>query len=62
VVVSGEPEEDRPPYDQRFSLSTDGGQLVEVVLFKGGRSDGFTASRVWNRAPASPATPQKVQK
>ena len=50
VVQSAEPEEDHPPYEQRFSLSSDGRQLVEVILFKGGRSDGFSASRVWNRA------------
>lgn len=55
VVQSGEPEEDRPPYEQRFSVSSDGQQLLEVILFKGGRSDGFTASRVWNRAGSSPA-------
>jgi hypothetical protein len=55
VVQSGEPEEDHPPYEQRFSLSSGGEQLVEVVLFKGGRSDGFSASRVWNRVPATPA-------
>jgi hypothetical protein len=54
VVQSGEPEEDHPPYEQRFSLSSDRQQLVEVILFKGGRSDGFSASRVWNRA--TPAT------
>jgi hypothetical protein len=55
VVQSGEPEEDHPPYEQRFSLSPDGQQLVEVILFKGGRSDGFSASRVWNRATPAPA-------
>ena len=55
VVQSGEPEEDHPPYEQRFSLSPGGQQLVEVILFRGGRSDGFSASRVWNRAPAPPA-------
>ena len=38
VVQSGEPEEDHPPYEQRFSVSPDGQRLVEVVLFKGGRS------------------------
>jgi hypothetical protein len=63
VVESGEPEEDHPPYEQRFSLSSDRQQLVEVVLFRGGRSDGFSASRVWNRVPAGPAmsssTPQQ---
>ena len=55
VVQSGEPEEDHPPYEQRFSLSPDGQRLVEVILFKGGRSDGFSASRVWNRATSGPA-------
>jgi hypothetical protein len=55
VVQSGEPEEDHPPYEQRFSLSSDRQQLVEVILFKGGRSDGFSASRVWNRVPVTPA-------
>ena len=61
VVQSGEPEEDHPPYEQRFSLSSDGRQLVEVILFKGGRSDGFSASRVWNRAPAAPAVTSTSQ-
>lgn len=56
VVQSGEPEEEHPPYEQRFSLSPGGQQLVEVILFKGGRSDGFSASRVWNRAPATPSS------
>jgi hypothetical protein len=55
VVESGEPEEDHPPYEQRFSLSPDHQQLVEVILFRGGRSDGFSASRVWNRVTATPA-------
>jgi hypothetical protein len=63
VVQSGEPEEDHPPYEQRFSLASDGQRLVEVILFRGGRSDGFSASRVWNRATPAPATtssgPQK---
>jgi hypothetical protein len=60
VVQSGEPEEDHPPYEQRFSLSPDGQQLVEVVLFKGGRSDGFSASRVWNRATPTPGIPSSA--
>ena len=55
VVQSGEPEEDRPPYEQRFSVSSDGQRLVEVIMFKGGRSEGFTASRVWNRVPPPPS-------
>lgn len=51
VVQSGEPDEDRPPFEQRFSVSSDGQQLLEIIVFKGGRSEGFTASRVWNRVP-----------
>ncbi len=54
VVQSGEPEDDRPPFEQRFSVSDDGHRLIELVSFKGGRSSGFTASRVWDRvAPGS---------
>jgi hypothetical protein len=57
VVQSGEPDDDRPPYEQRFSLSDDGQRLVEVVIFKGGRSNGFVASREWDRASAPGGTP-----
>ena len=39
IVQSGEPDDDRPPYELRFSLSDDGQRLVEVVVFKGGRSE-----------------------
>ncbi len=56
VVQSSEPDEDRPPFEQRFSVSEDGQRLFEVVSFKGGRSSGFTASRVWDRAPTGAAT------
>jgi hypothetical protein len=64
VVQSGEPDDDRPPYEQRFSLSDDGQRLVEVVVFKSGRSNGFVASREWDRATAGGtgvggATPQQ---
>jgi hypothetical protein len=31
------------------SLSEDGLRLIEVVGFKGGRSAGFTLSRVWDK-------------
>jgi|HubBroStandDraft_5_1064220.scaffolds.fasta_scaffold47517_3 hypothetical protein len=55
VVQSGEPDDDRPPYEQRFSLSDDGQRLVEVVVFKGGRSNGFVASREWDRASSTGA-------
>lgn len=56
VVRSGEPDDDSPPFEQRFSLSDDGRRLVEVVVFRGaGRSNGFVASREWDHAPAVPA-------
>jgi len=51
VVRSTDPDDDQPPYDQRYSVSADGRRLVEVVGFKGGRSSGFTMSRVWDRVP-----------
>jgi hypothetical protein len=55
VVQSGEPEDERPPFELRFSVSDDGQRLIEVVSFKGGRSSGFTASRVWERVPTPAA-------
>jgi len=58
VVQSGEPDEDHPPFEQRFSVSEDGQRLDEIVVFKGGRSSGFVASREWDRAPAAAAPTQ----
>jgi len=57
VVQSGEPDEDHPPFEQRFSVSEDGQRLEELVVFKGGRSSGFVASREWDRAPEGAAAP-----
>jgi hypothetical protein len=57
VVQSSEAEEDRPPFEQRFSVSDDGQRLEEIVVFKGGRSSGFVASREWDRATDSGAAP-----
>jgi hypothetical protein len=51
VVRSGEPDEDRPPYEERYSISPDGQRLFETVGFRGGRSNGFTMSRVWDKVP-----------
>ena len=51
VVQSGEPEEDRPPYEQRFSLSADGQRLVESSCSRAGARMAFTASRVGSCAP-----------
>ena len=49
IVMGGDPDDDHPPFEERYSLSDDGQRLVEVVSFKGGRSSGFTMSRVWDR-------------
>jgi hypothetical protein len=62
VVQSGDPDDDHPPFEQRYSVSEDGQRLIEVVGFKGGRSGGFTISRVWDRdarnaAPGLPPNP-----
>jgi hypothetical protein len=50
VVKSGDNDDEQPPFEQRFSLADDGQRLVEVVVFRGGRSSGFTASREWDRS------------
>jgi hypothetical protein len=50
IVQGGDPDDDHPPYEEQYSLSEDRNRLVEVVGFKGGRSSGFTMSRVWDRA------------
>jgi hypothetical protein len=50
IVRSSEPDEDRPPFEEHYSISDDG-RLVEEVIFRGGRSSGFTMSRVWDRSP-----------
>lgn len=51
VVQPRDTEEDHAPFDKAFTLSEDRQRLIEVVTFRGGRSGGFTASRVWDRAP-----------
>jgi hypothetical protein len=51
IVRSSEQAEDRPPFDEHYSISEDGQRLVEEVNFRGGRSNGFTMSRVWDRSP-----------
>jgi hypothetical protein len=50
IVQGGDPDDDHPPFEEHYSLSDDGQRLVEVVGFKGGRSNGFTMSRVWDRS------------
>jgi len=61
VIQAGESDEDQPPFEQRYSLSEDGQRLIEVVGFKGGRSGGFTLSRVWDRIVPVPA-PESAEK
>ena len=51
VVQSRESDDDSPPFAKRYSLSEDGQRLIEVVGFRGGRSGGFSTSRVWDRVP-----------
>jgi hypothetical protein len=52
LVVRSEPDEDHLPYEERYSISEDRQRLIEIVGFRGGgRSSGFTMSRVWDRVP-----------
>jgi hypothetical protein len=51
IVHGNDPDEDRPPFQEHYSISENGQRLVEEVSFKGGRSNGFTLSRVWDRLP-----------
>jgi hypothetical protein len=51
IVQEIDPDEDHPPFEEHYSLSDDGQRLVEVIDFRGGRSSGFTISRVWDRVP-----------
>lgn len=51
IVRSSEQDEDRPPFEEHYSISEDGQRLIEEVIFGGGRSSGFTMSRVWDRLP-----------
>jgi hypothetical protein len=50
IVRSSEQDEDRPPFEEHYSVSEDGQRLIEEVNFRGGRSSGFTMSRVWDRS------------
>jgi hypothetical protein len=51
IVHGNDPDEDRPPFQEHYSISENGQRLVEEVRFRGGRSNGFTLSRVWDRLP-----------
>ncbi len=49
IVQNTDPDDDRPPFEEHYSLADGGERLIEVVQIKGGRSSGFTMSRVWDR-------------
>jgi hypothetical protein len=51
IVQGNDADEDRPPFEEHYSIAEDGQRLIEEVSFKGGRSNGFTLSRVWDRLP-----------
>jgi hypothetical protein len=51
IVQGGDPDDDRPPYEESFSLADNGKRLVQLIAFRGGRSNGFTLSRVWDLVP-----------
>jgi hypothetical protein len=53
IVASRDSEEERPSFEEHYSVTADGQRLIEMVTFKGARYSGFTASRVWDRVALS---------
>jgi hypothetical protein len=53
IVESRDSEEERPSFEEHYSVTPDGQRLIEMVSFKGARYNGFTASRVWDRVALS---------
>jgi anti-sigma factor RsiW len=52
LVVEIKPEDaSEAPLTERFQLSADGQRLIQQVTITGGRSTGFSLSRVWDRVP-----------
>jgi hypothetical protein len=51
LVIEMQADADRPPLTERFQVSADGNRLIQEVSVKGGRSNGFAMSRVWDRLP-----------
>jgi hypothetical protein len=49
VVQTRDSDDEGPPFVQRYSVSEDRRRLIEIVTFRGGRSGGFSLSRVWDR-------------
>ncbi|HEX3950713.1 MAG TPA: hypothetical protein VHW95_12730 [Steroidobacteraceae bacterium] len=50
IVRGSETDEDRPLFEEHYRISEDAQRLIEEVSFRGGRSRGFTMSRVWDRS------------
>lgn len=55
VVEVSDLDDDDRHFEERYSVSDDRRRLVELISFRGGRSNGFTLSRVWDRVAAVPA-------
>lgn len=53
IVESRDSDQERPTFEEHYSVTPDGQRLVEMVSFKGTRYNGFTASRVWDRVALS---------
>jgi hypothetical protein len=51
LVIDIDPDDDRPQYEEHYDLSSDRQRLVQLILIKSGRMQGFAMSRVWDRAP-----------
>jgi len=49
LIVEVEPDDDRPKFEEHYELTDDGKRLVQLILIKSGRMDGFAMSRVWDR-------------
>jgi hypothetical protein len=50
VVHGAQPDDGRAAaYEEHYDLSDDRQRLVETIVFKSGRSNGYTLSRVWDR-------------
>lgn len=49
LVQGGESDDEQPPFEEYYDLSDDKQRLIETVSFRGGRSAGYSMSRVWDR-------------
>jgi hypothetical protein len=56
LIIQSRDPDDRPPFEERYSLSEDGNRLIENVGFRNGYSNGFTMTRVWDRVSSAQAS------